>query len=133
MEKRSIWTEVKAPLELHEDDRGKIVDIFYKENINHVNTIISKKGALRGNHYHKQTVQHILMISGSMKYWYKALNSDEPAKFVVLKKGDLVTTPPNEIHTLKILEEDTTFMAFSSGLRGGKDYESDTFRVDSIL
>ena len=36
------------------DKRGSISDIFYKKNINHVAIIKSKKGALRGNHYHKK-------------------------------------------------------------------------------
>ena len=40
---------------------------------------------------------------------------------------------PNEIHALRIGPAGCEFLAFSSGERGGKDYESDTFRVDSII
>lgn len=132
MEKKNIWKDVKAPLELHSDDRGRIVDVFYKQNIEHVSVIDSNKEALRGNHYHKYTVQHMLITKGSLEYWYKDVNSDEKAKCVVLKEGDLVTTPPNEIHALRILEQNQ-FVVFTEGLRGGKDYESDTFRVASIF
>lgn len=130
---RNIWKNVPAPLELHEDDRGAITDIFYKEEINHVNSIISKKGALRGDHYHKKTTQHILMLAGSMEYWHKQLDSQEPAKCIVVKKGDIITTPPFEIHALCMLEDNTEFITFSSGLRGGSDYEADTFRVEPSL
>ena len=38
-----------------------------------------------------------------------------------------------EIHALEIGEEGNQFIVFSSGLRGGKDYEDDTFRVESII
>ena len=133
MQIKNIWEDVKVPLEIHEDDRGAIVDIFYDTEINHVNSIKSVKGALRGDHYHKQTTQYILMIKGSMEYWYKPFDSDEPAKQVVIKTGDLITTPSFEVHALKILEDGTEFMAFSSGLRGGQDYEKDTFRVEPSL
>ena len=52
---------------------------------------------------------------------------------VHLKKGDLVSTPPFEIHTLKIGKDGNSFIVFSTGLRGGKDYESDTYRVEPII
>jgi len=133
MQVRNIWKEAPAPLELHEDARGRIVDVFYHQQIEHVAVIDSNKGALRGNHYHKATVQHMLMTKGAMEYWYRPLDSNEPARHIVVREGDLVSTPPLEVHALHILEDGTQFVVFSAGLRGGKDYESDTYRVDSIF
>jgi quercetin dioxygenase-like cupin family protein len=131
---RNIWKGVPAPLELHEDARGRIVDIFYKHNINHVGVIDThKKGTIRGNHFHKETTQHMLMTKGAMEYWHKPVDSDEPAECTVIRVGDFVSTPPNEIHALRFVEDDSQFIVFSEGLRGGKDYESDTFRVPSII
>ena len=40
---------------------------------------------------------------------------------------------PLEIHAFKFLAKKNTLLIFSSGLRGGKDYEKDTFRVESIV
>lgn len=113
------------------DQRGIIKDIFYKENINHVAYISSKKNVIRGNHYHKKTTQFIYIISGSLYYWYKKLNSKKPSKVIKLVKGDMVKTPPYEIHALTF-KESNEFIVFSKGLRGGKDYEKDTFRVSPI-
>ena len=45
----------------------------------------------------------------------------------------MISTPPNEIHALKIGSDGNEFIVFSEGLRGGKDYESDTFRVSNII
>ena len=133
MKIRNIWKDVKEPLELHNDDRGSIVDLFYNEDINHVATVTSEPNVIRGNHYHKETTQHMLMIKGSLEYWYKTVDSNEEAQMVVAKEGDLVSTGPNEIHALRIGPEGNEFVVFSQGKRGGKDYESDTFRVENII
>jgi len=132
MKNKNIWSLPEAPLELHEDNRGKIVDIFYKKNINHVAVVQSVKGSIRGNHYHKMTTQHMLITKGSLEYWHKPLGSTEEAEYVLLEEGDFVSTPPNEIHALNIVE-DNEFIVFTEGVRGGKDYESDTFRLDENI
>tara|TARA_B100000965_G_scaffold229623_1_gene192282 strand:+ start:835 stop:1221 length:387 start_codon:yes stop_codon:yes gene_type:complete len=116
------------------DERGSISDIFYKSIIEHVAIIKTKdKGRIiRGNHYHKLTTQHIFMTKGFLKYWYKEKEPNSSVKYVDLNEGYLVTTPPLEIHALECLGE-SEFIVFSTGLRGGQDYESDTYRVDPIL
>jgi len=134
MKKRNIWKKnFEKSLETHEDDRGTIQDIFYKSEIKHVAIIVSKPNAIRGNHYHKDSIQHILITKGSLEYWYKKLDSDEKSQSIIIREGDMITTQPYEIHALKILENGCEFIAFSEGLRGGKDYEKDTFRVESII
>jgi len=133
MEVINLYKSNNTPLELHVDDRGSIADVFYNTNINHVAIIKSEPNTIRGNHYHKETTQHMLITKGSLEYWYKPVDSDEPAKMYLATVGDLVTTRPHEIHALKITPEGNEFIVFSEGKRGGKDYESDTFRVASII
>ena len=133
MKIRNIWKNVQEPLEIHTDDRGSIVDLFYDEDINHVATVTSEPNVIRGNHYHKETTQHMLMTKGSLEYWYKNVDSDDPSKMVIANEGDSVSTGPNEIHALRIGPKGNEFVVFSQGKRGGKDYESDTFRVDNII
>ena len=115
------------------DKRGSITDIFYKKNINHVAIIKSKKGVLRGNHYHKKTTQYMYITKGSLEYWYKKFNSKQKPKMKLLKVGDLVETPPYEMHALKIGKNGNEFIVFTVGKRGGKDYESDTYRFSPSL
>ena len=133
MKIKNVWEDVEVPLELHTDNRGSIVDVFYDHNIEHVAIVDSEPNVLRGNHYHKHSTQHMLMTKGSLEYWYKSVDSDKPAKMVIAKVGDIVSTPPNEIHALVIREDGNQFVVFSEGVRGGMDYESDTFRVNSIV
>tara|TARA_B110000116_G_C16704682_1_gene521520 strand:- start:70 stop:462 length:393 start_codon:yes stop_codon:yes gene_type:complete len=126
--------KIRKIREAFTDDRGTISDIFYKTKIDHVAIIKTKDAGkiIRGNHYHKHTTQHIYMTKGWLRYWYKQLNQESSAKFVDVKEGFIVSTPPLEIHALECFEAND-FIVFSMGIRGGDDYESDTFRVDSII
>ena len=133
MKKINVFEKNNTDLEVFNDNRGTIADVFYNHAINHVAIITSEPNVIRGNHYHKETTQHMLMTKGSLEYWYKDFGSDEPAKMYVAKVGDLVSTKPFEIHGLRICSEGNEFIVFSEGLRGGKDYESDTYRVESII
>ena len=132
MKIKNIWKETKLPLEIHSDDRGDIVDVFYKENIHHVAVVRSNKGAKRGDHYHRKTIQYMLITKGSLEYWHKPLDSEEPARCILMREGDFVATPPNEVHALNIVE-DNEFVVFTTGERGGSDYESDTVRVSETI
>ncbi len=115
------------------DARGSISDIFYNTSIQHAAIIESHQaGVVRGNHYHKQTTQSVFVIKGRFRYWWQPVDQSQPPQSVLVEANDLVTSPPNEIHTMEMLEPNT-FIVFSSGPRGGQDYESDTFRVPSIV
>ena len=117
------------------DNRGSIMDILYDTKIDHVAIIETNSGSfIRGNHYHKQTTQRIYMLDGCLRYWYNSTLDFDPknTKSVLVEPGALVTTPPNEIHSLEMLGS-SRFLVLSSGIRGGKDYESDTFRDFVIL
>ena len=115
------------------DARGTISDILYKEDINHVAIIETHAGGvIRGNHYHKQSTQHIFMTKGSLRYWYQPVDKSQPVKSILVKEYEMVSTPPLEVHSLEMIEK-SQFIVFSRGLRGGEDYEQDTFRDIVIL
>lgn len=120
-------------LEVHEDDRGTIADVFYNTQINHVCVLNSNPFSVRGNHYHNNTTQHTLLTKGAMRYWWQPSNKSSEAQSIDLKIGDLVTSDPTEIHTLEFLDEESECIVFTEGERGGVDYEKDTFRVESII
>lgn len=132
MNKYNVFEESLINLQVHTDERGTIADVFFGTNINHVAIIISRAGAIRGNHYHLETIQSILITKGTLEYWYASLDNPSSPEMVVAKVGDVVTSGNSEIHTMRMLE-DTEFITFTQGKRGGSDYESDTFRVPSLL
>ena len=111
------------------DERGSIADIFYKVNIEHVAIIktVDNGRIIRGNHYHKLTTQHIFMTKGTLRYWYREQDKNTKVKVVDVPEGHMVSTEPLEIHALECLGP-SEFIVFSTGLRGGNDYEADTYR-----
>ena len=117
----------------HVDDRGFIADLLTHTPFQHAAYITSHKGVIRGNHYHKATTQYIFLTKGRLRYWYQPQDHSAPVQSIVAWRGDLVTTPPYEVHALEILAQNTEFLVLTDGVRGGRDYELDTFRVDPIL
>ena len=114
----------------HQDDRGAIMDLVEGMNINAVTFISFRKGAVRGNHCHKQTTQWNYVIKGKIQL--VAQVGDEPVEEAVLEKGGFAVTGPMEKHSLVGIE-DSEILVFTQGPRGGKEYESDTFRLDTPL
>jgi quercetin dioxygenase-like cupin family protein len=113
-----------------EDERGTIADILRQEVIDSVTLITSRKGALRGNHYHKETIQYVYVIKGRLK----ALSQmpGEPARSAVLETGDLIVNVRHESHAFLALE-DSDFLVLTKGPRGGENYEEDTYRLDTPI
>jgi quercetin dioxygenase-like cupin family protein len=114
----------------HQDSRGIIVDLIEGQNINAVTYITIMADAVRGNHYHKETTQWNYITNGSVKVVSQIGN--EPMKQTILGKGELSITLPMEKHAFVGLE-DSEMIVFTQGPRGGKEYESDTFRLDTPL
>ncbi len=112
------------------DKRGSITDMLEKEHINAVTYIVTNKGNVRGNHYHKKTWQWNYVLKGKAKLVCHKANSKKI--ITILKKGDFVLLGPNEKHAFKALES-FHIMVLTKGPRGGKEYENDTFRLKKKL
>jgi quercetin dioxygenase-like cupin family protein len=122
--------KLSHPPTTRSDDRGEIIDILVKENVEYVTLITSKAGTTRGNHYHKETVQSVYILEGRIEM--RTRIPGESVVTTVLEKGDLATTGKMEQHAMTALE-DSAFMVFTTGVRGGEDYEKDTYRLDEPL
>jgi dTDP-4-dehydrorhamnose 3,5-epimerase-like enzyme len=122
------------PLEINfEDDRGIIMDLLSKQDMNAATLISFKKGAIRGNHYHKHTIQYNFILKGSLKYAYQT--GDGPIGEVILSTDNssrLNFSEAWEKHAMIALE-DTEMLVFTMGPRGGNDYETDTYRLEIPL
>tara|TARA_B100000686_G_C16697731_1_gene921515 strand:+ start:1088 stop:1450 length:363 start_codon:yes stop_codon:yes gene_type:complete len=111
------------------DKRGYILDILYNESFNHATLIHSNPKSIRGNHYHKKTTQITFILSGEVEYYFK-IKKSKIKKFILVKNSFLITKP-HEIHAYKFIKK-TKMLILSKGLRGGKDYEKDTYRKKII-
>tara|TARA_X000000950_G_scaffold205530_1_gene247247 strand:- start:23841 stop:24215 length:375 start_codon:yes stop_codon:yes gene_type:complete len=113
----------------HKDHRGIISDIIENENINSITLLTIKKGKVRGNHYHKKTFQWNYIISGKLRL---VIKKNGIKKSIILSQDDIAVTVPFEQHALVGLTN-CKVLVFTKGPRGGKEYESDTFRLKDPL
>lgn len=112
-----------------EDARGAITDILQHTPVDSVTIITCVKGAIRANHYHKESVQYSYVLSGQMLVYTQMPGG--PLESQILVQGDMVESPPLERHALHAIE-DSVLLIVTRGPRGGKNYEDDTFRVSPL-
>ena len=85
------------------DERGELVQLTH-DGYAQVNILESKKGVLRGAHYHKISREAFYVISGSLLVSLKKGRAWEQVRF---QKGDFFLIPPGVIHSLFFSEECT--------------------------
>jgi quercetin dioxygenase-like cupin family protein len=111
------------------DQRGTIADLVEGKKLQHVGLIVSRKGAVRGNHYHKKATQYAYILRGKVAYYRKDLRVKAAGveKFI-LGPGSLMIEPPRVVHAIVALE-DTEFLDMTDVSRENKGYDKDVFRI----
>lgn len=112
------------------DKRGAITDIFEGSKFDCLTVLTCNEGSVRGNHFHKYTTQYTYIVDGKFRAYIQL-----PGKKVetrIVKGGDLIVSPPNERHAFRALE-DSRMLAFCTGPRAGKQYEVDTFKLETPI
>ena len=113
------------------DDRGEMLHLINNNiSINSALLITCKKGSIRANHYHKKDSHYSYLIEGKMEYFCKTQKGSKIKKYIV-KKGEMIFTPANEIHAMRFLEK-SVFIALATEIRKQNKYEKDTIRVKLI-
>lgn len=115
---------------VYTDERGIITDLLQDETINAVTIISFAEGAVRANHYHKETFQWNYVLSGSIKIVTQLPNHEKVE--TLMNRGDFVVTVPNENHALTAVKQ-SELLVLTKGPRGGDNYENDTFRLNTPL
>tara|TARA_B110001454_G_C12539687_1_gene358846 strand:+ start:38 stop:436 length:399 start_codon:yes stop_codon:yes gene_type:complete len=114
------------------DRRGYIRDLFQNSPKDHCSIVTFNKGAVRGNHYHKKSTQYSYLLSGKLTLRYSKVDKNGNIKGKINKKiigpNILIIHRPYEAHAF-IANKKSLMIAFADGLRGGKDYEKDTYRL----
>ena len=115
------------------DDRGKILNYYLDNKINHVGLIDSVKGSVRGNHYHPEQIQSCILISGKYLSVTKNLNYENSnIETRLVKAGDISIIRKNIAHTMIFLE-DSIFLNLVDGERAHENYgETHTFPLELV-
>ena len=109
-------------LEHFEDSRGIIIwtsPKLMEFNYKYILTGTIKPKTVRGNHYHKDTIEKLLCVSGTLL----AILGKQT---FTLGKGDIIDIPLNTIHYfVNIGNEDATFIEFKN--REYDENDKDTY------
>lgn len=92
----------------HKDARRELSQLF-TATTEQVNIYKAKKGAVLGDHFHKETKEYFYIIKGTVSY-------NDTIKF---EKGNLFVVPPFENHMIRCLTP-VTMMTFLT-----RPYEKD--------
>ncbi|TSD02440.1 MAG: cupin 2 conserved barrel domain protein [Parcubacteria group bacterium Athens0714_24] len=109
------------------DDRGIIRDIMSHTFVDAMTYITFTENAIRGNHYHKKTMQYDYIISGKLICRTRE-DENKEIEEVVVEAGDLIIHQYPFWHAYKALE-DSVMISSTNGPRQGDQYEDDTFRL----
>lgn len=121
-----------------EDERGVIEDILTGP-LDYVTRIITKAGAVRGNHVHGATTQWVYIVSGRLlianarveiEYRIGHEQVIKAMDHVVAEHtaGALLEERPMIAHAWKALE-DTTCLVLTRGPGSGENYEQDVIKL----
>ena len=109
------------------DERGEIQNLV-DAPLGSALVITSKRGAIRGNHYHNTDFHYCWLQRGRMVYAHRPAGSREEYQRWVIKPGQLCYTPPMYEHIMEFTEDSVIF-AVSRNSRTMADYERDTVRL----
>ena len=110
------------------EDRG-IIQMLIDFPIGSALVITSKKGTIRGNHYHLEDDHYSYLESGKIEYFYRTAGSSEDPNVDIIEPGQMFYSPPMVEHTMRFLE-DSKFYVFAKRHRDQESYESDVVRVN---
>ena len=116
------------------DDRGEIIDIFTHEPKDHCTIVTFTKNAIRGNHFHKESIQSAYVMEGNFQIYNVMVGEDlkydsKQIEMIETTNGGYITHENFEAHTYKCISDSGSLMVFTKGVRGGKFYEDDTYRI----
>ena len=79
------------------DSRG-IFSVFLRDEIfRYAECVQSAQNAIRGNHYHRQTVECLFIAQGSLRCVFEDVQTGEKVEFTV-GEGHKITIKPNIAH-----------------------------------
>jgi mannose-6-phosphate isomerase class I len=107
----------------NKDRRGSIVSVV-EEKTNNISIINCNSKTIRSNHLHKKDWHFMYILNGIMEYFF--INENK-IFFMKLKKGDVVFTPPKEIHATYFPVK-TVLLVAGKNKSDQTTYEKDTIR-----
>jgi len=121
-----------------EDKRGSLKKIIMKsqleenEQIEEVYLLYSESGSVRGNHYHKKTLEYFVVVSGRAKMALKNLDTGIVEELYISAEDHVVLkVPPQVVHAFKN-EEDYPLIILAVSSKEYNKLDTDTFPLEIL-
>jgi dTDP-4-dehydrorhamnose 3,5-epimerase-like enzyme len=91
------------------DERGELSGLL-RTGIKEVNWVATKKGVVRGGHYHLKTTEYLIFITGKARAWAVS----PKGRFLwdrIMCPGEVLMISPGEVHFIESLDECLWFNA----------------------
>jgi dTDP-4-dehydrorhamnose 3,5-epimerase-like enzyme len=100
------------PIGAYTDDRGVLykalrrTDPHVPETFGELYVLITKKGKVRGNHYHRQTTEWFIVVRGTMRCRLADVKTGERSEHILdAHRPSVLRAPPGIAHSLTGLSE----------------------------
>ncbi|MEH6996110.1 WxcM-like domain-containing protein [Neobacillus drentensis] len=121
-----------------EDKRGSLKKIIMKsqlkenEQIEEAYLLYSEKGSVRGNHYHKKTLEYFVIVSGFAKVALMNLETKTFEEINISSSDNLILiVSPNVVHAFKNVE-DLPLIMLAISTREYNKLDTDTFPMEIL-
>lgn len=109
--------EILAPNFTFLDQRGDLVQLV-RDGWKQVNYIESKKGVIRGNHFHKLNREAFYVISGRFRL---TLQNNDIKEECLFQKGDMFLINPLVVHSFEFDEDTQLISLYDRGVEIDED------------
>ncbi|GAA0604072.1 capsular polysaccharide biosynthesis protein CapF [Virgibacillus siamensis] len=100
-------------LPAHKDERGRLVELIKSRQAGQVFMSTSRKGVIRGNHYHHTKVEKFCVIKGAANIKLRKINSGEVITYTVTDQNiEVVDIPPGYTHSIENVTDDEIMVLF---------------------
>jgi quercetin dioxygenase-like cupin family protein len=85
------------------DKRGRLSGLL-RTGIGEINRVVTKKGVVRGGHYHLKTTEYLIFITGKARAWAVSLEG----RFLwdrIMNPGEVLMISPGQVHFIESLDE----------------------------
>ncbi|MUK87454.1 NAD-dependent epimerase/dehydratase family protein [Ornithinibacillus sp. L9] len=100
-------------LPAYEDERGSLVELIKSHQAGQIFMSTSRKGVIRGNHYHHTKVEKFCVIKGKASIKLRNIDSDDVITYIVSDQNiQVVDIPPGYTHSIENITYDEIIVLF---------------------
>jgi mannose-6-phosphate isomerase-like protein (cupin superfamily) len=88
----------------YSDERGSLLGLINQGNWEEINLITSQQDVIRGNHYHKDTIELFIILDGEIEVTVNLIDSQLSETYTV-HGGDVFIIEPMVNHTFNVKKD----------------------------